>query len=99
MEVGSKFLSISGDGIWVILAGLFILQFILFFITYFVPTPGASGIAEFSSYWLLSSLHVQPNILGVYTVMWRFFTSFIGVTVGGLVILSLVSHLKRKSRT
>jgi uncharacterized protein (TIRG00374 family) len=39
---------------------VFLVQFILFFITYFVPTPGASGIAEFSSYWLLSSLHVQP---------------------------------------
>ncbi|MFH1314262.1 MAG: lysylphosphatidylglycerol synthase transmembrane domain-containing protein [Candidatus Eisenbacteria bacterium] len=77
---------------------VFLVQFILFFITYFVPTPGASGIAEFSSYWMLSSLHVQPNILGVYTVMWRFFTSFIGVTVGGLVILSLVSRRKRAPR-
>ena len=73
---------------------VFLVQFILFFITYFVPTPGASGIAEFSSYWMLSSLQVQPNILGIYTVMWRFFTSFIGVTVGGLVILSLVSRRK-----
>jgi uncharacterized protein (TIRG00374 family) len=77
---------------------VFLVQFILFFITYFVPTPGASGIAEFSSYWLLSSLQVQPNILGIYTVMWRFFTSFIGVTVGGLVILSLVSQRKHSSR-
>jgi uncharacterized protein (TIRG00374 family) len=78
---------------------VFLVQFILFFITYFVPTPGASGIAEFSSYWMLSSLHIQLNILGVYTVMWRFFTSFIGVTVGGLVILSVVSRRKSPSGT
>lgn len=70
-------------------------QFILFFIAYFGPTPGASGIAEFSNYWMLTTLNVQPNMLGVYTVLWRFFTIFIGVAVGGLVVLSLI----RRRRT
>jgi uncharacterized membrane protein YbhN (UPF0104 family) len=59
-------------------------------VAYFGPTPGASGIAEFSSYWMLTTLSVQPNMLGVYTVLWRFFTIFIGVAVGGLVVLSLI---------
>jgi uncharacterized protein (TIRG00374 family) len=75
---------------------IYLAQFILFFIVYFGPTPGASGIAEFSSYWMLSSLSTQPNMLGVYTVMWRIFTSFIAVGVGGLVVLSLIPRHKRK---
>jgi uncharacterized protein (TIRG00374 family) len=70
-------------------------QFILLFIAYFGPTPGASGIAEFSNYWMLTTLNVQPTMLGVYTLLWRFFTIFIGVAVGGLVVLSLV----RRRRT
>jgi uncharacterized membrane protein YbhN (UPF0104 family) len=69
---------------------VYLAQPILFFIAYFGPTPGASGIAEFSNYWMLSSLEIQPNMLGIYTVLWRFFTSFIAVAVGGLVVLTLI---------
>jgi len=76
---------------------IYLSQFILFFIAYFGPTPGASGIAEFSTFWILSSLDVRPDILGVYTVLWRFFTSFIAVALGGLIILSLIrEHRDRK---
>jgi uncharacterized protein (TIRG00374 family) len=76
------------------MANVYLAQFIIFFIAYFGPTPGASGISEFSSFWMLTSLHIQPNILGIYTVLWRFFTSFIGVAVGGLVVLSLIPRGK-----
>jgi hypothetical protein len=69
---------------------IFLMQFVILFIAYFSPTPGASGIAEFSSYWLMASVKVQGNMLGVYTIMWRFFTSFLGVGVGALVVLSML---------
>jgi uncharacterized protein (TIRG00374 family) len=69
---------------------VFLMQFVILFIAYFSPTPGASGIAEFSSYWLMASVKVQGNMLGVYTIMWRFFTSFLGVGVGALVVLSML---------
>ena len=86
-------LNVTHDSLSVYLA-----QFILFFIAYFGPTPGASGIAEFSNYWILSSLNIEPGMLGVYTVVWRSFTSFIGVAIGGLVVLSLVRSGNEKSR-
>jgi len=69
---------------------VYLAQFILLFIAYFSPTPGASGIAEFSSYWMLSSLNVIPNALGLYTVLWRFFTSYAGVAVGGVIVLGMI---------
>ncbi|HVP56984.1 MAG TPA: flippase-like domain-containing protein [bacterium] len=71
---------------------IFLLQFVILFIAYFSPTPGASGIAEFSSYWLMASVSVQGNLLGVYTVMWRFYTSFLGVGVGATVVLSMLGR-------
>ena len=79
-------------------ANVYLAQFVLFFIAYFGPTPGASGIAEFSNFWVLSSLDIQSNMLGVYTLMWRFFTSFIGVAVGGLIVLTLIAKHRSKSR-
>jgi uncharacterized protein (TIRG00374 family) len=69
---------------------VYLAQFILFFISYFGPTPGASGIAEFSAFWVLTSLHIESEILGVYTVMWRVFTSFIAVAIGGIIVLTLI---------
>jgi uncharacterized protein (TIRG00374 family) len=86
---------LSGLNIGYEMATIYPAQFILFFIAYFGPTPGASGIAEFSNFWILTTLRIQPNMLGVYTVLWRFFTIFIGVAVGGLVVLSLIPGRKK----
>jgi len=85
---------LSGLNIEYDLSTIYPAQFILFFVAYFGPTPGASGIAEFSNYWILTTLNIQPNMLGVYTVLWRFFTIFIGVAVGGMVVLSLITRRK-----
>jgi uncharacterized protein (TIRG00374 family) len=71
---------------------VYLAQFILFFIAYFSPTPGASGIAEFSNYWMLTSLSVTASALGVYTVMWRFFTSYAGVAVGGVATVAVLAR-------
>lgn len=85
----------------VLLAGLnvhqmpmavFLTQFVIFFITYFSPTPGASGIAEFSSYWLMASVTGRNNMLSIYTVLWRFFTCFLGVGVGAAIVLHQISR-------
>ncbi|MGD9141684.1 MAG: flippase-like domain-containing protein [bacterium] len=85
---------LSGLNIEYDIATIYPAQFILFFIAYFGPTPGASGIAEFSNFWILTTLSIQPNLLGIYTVLWRFFTIFVGVTVGGLIVLSLLPRRK-----
>ena len=77
----------------------YLAQPILFFIAYFGPTPGASGIAEFSNYWMLTSLDIDPGMLGVYTVLWRFFTSFIAVALGGIIVLTVIPRPASVSQT
>ena len=72
---------------------VFLIQFILNFIVYFSPTPGGSGIAEFSSYWMMTSF--TENMLEIYTLIWRFFTNFIGVGLGGLIVLTLFRKEKK----
>ncbi len=76
---------------------VFLTQFILLFIAYFSPTPGASGIAEFSNYWMMSSLNIDSNMLGIYTLIWRFYTSFIGVIIGGIITLTLLKQRKHEN--
>jgi uncharacterized membrane protein YbhN (UPF0104 family) len=73
---------------------VFLIQFILNFIVYFSPTPGGSGIAEFSSYWMMSSATPEQNMMEIYTLIWRFFTNFIGVGLGGLIVLTLFRREK-----
>jgi hypothetical protein len=77
------------------LTAVFMTQFVIFFITYFSPTPGASGIAEFSSYWLVASVGGRNSMLSMYTVLWRFFTCFLGVGVGAAVVLHQISRRGR----
>ena len=68
---------------WGTFVGLQILQF---FLIYFAPTPGASGIAEFSSTWFLEPI-MSADLLVFFAVTWRFFTTVLGAILGGLVLL------------
>jgi uncharacterized protein (TIRG00374 family) len=68
--------------------GTFIgLQIINLFIIYFAPTPGASGIAELSSTWLMGSV-MSSEILVYFALLWRFFITFIGAVIGGIILLT-----------
>jgi len=72
------------------------LQIIQFFILYFSPTPGASGIAEVSSVSLMSTI-IPTGYLPVFAILWRFFTTYVGVTCGGWITLKdLDQHFKEK---
>jgi uncharacterized protein (TIRG00374 family) len=72
------------------------LQIIQFFILYFSPTPGASGIAEVSSVSLMSTI-IPKGYLPIFAILWRFFTNYVGVSLGGWVTLKDVNqHFKEK---
>ena len=50
-------------------------------ITYYAPTPGASGLAGISATWLLDEL-LRPEQMATYVVAWRFFTTLLGAFLG-----------------
>ncbi len=61
------------------------LQIIIYFLNYFAPTPGASGIEEVSSVWLLG--HIIPqDILILFAILLRFSTTILAAFLGGIVI-------------
>lgn len=67
----------------------FLAQALFLFILYFVPTPGASGIAEGGGAAIFSFL-VPWSVAGVLAIAWRFFTEYISIAMGALVAVRLI---------
>jgi len=87
---------LRGLGLNVDLTQVIYLQIIQFFILYFSPTPGASGIAEVSSVSLMSTI-VPTGYLVVFAVLWRFFVTYLGVALGAWITMAdLNQHFKEK---
>ncbi|MEA3422233.1 MAG: lysylphosphatidylglycerol synthase transmembrane domain-containing protein [Bacillota bacterium] len=57
------------------------LQIMISFITYFAPTPGATGIAE-GGFTLVFSNFVNKSDIVSLTFAWRFFTIYVGMLLG-----------------
>ena len=75
---------------------VFYIQTLQFFLLYFSPTPGSAGAAEVSSAFLMSKL-VPLYQLPVFVVLWRFFVTYVGVTLGGwITIKDLNEFFKEK---
>ena len=61
-------------------------QIVITFFMYFIPTPGATGMAE-GGFAFMFAQFVPRSHLGALTFAWRFFTIYIGMIIG-LVILT-----------
>ena len=61
------------------------IQLFITMLSYFSPTPGASGIAEVSSLVLMASLVASP-VVAIYTFLWRLCTLYINTTIGGILL-------------
>ena len=64
-------------------------QAVFMFILYFVPTPGASGVAEGGGA-LLYSVIMPENMAGVMAVICRFFTDYISIFMGVIVVIRML---------
>jgi uncharacterized protein (TIRG00374 family) len=70
-----------------------ILQIIMTYALNFMPTPGATGFAEGGATALF--YHLMPKyILGVYVILWRFFTGYLGIIVGILALSKFITEKK-----
>jgi len=82
-------LLILGLGIEAPFFEVMILQIILTYAVNFMPTPGATGLAEGGAMAVFK--HLMPkSVLGVYVMSWRFFTGYFGIIIGVLAITEFV---------
>ncbi len=61
------------------------IQLFIILLSYFSPTPGASGIAEVSSLVLMAALVASP-VAAIYTFLWRMCTLYVNTTIGGILL-------------
>ncbi|MEX2571857.1 MAG: flippase-like domain-containing protein [Gemmatimonadota bacterium] len=63
-----------------------LLQWVVFTLAAFIPTPGAAGGAE-AAFFLVYGVFVPPSILGLATAGWRFFTFYLLLAIAALLYL------------
>jgi len=64
-------------------------QAILMFAIYFIPTPGASGVAEVGGAAIFTTLMAE-NMAGMMAILWRFFTEYLSILMGIIVVIRLI---------
>lgn len=64
-------------------------QAVFMFMLYFVPTPGASGVAEGGGAAIFGLL-VPWNMAGVMAIAWRFFTEYLAIFMGAIVAIRII---------
>lgn len=76
-----------------------LLQIALTFLLSFPLTPGASGVAEAGGA-AIYSIICPISLLGIFTILWRFFSTYLGAGIGGLVLLKIlgIQGLKELSK-
>jgi uncharacterized protein (TIRG00374 family) len=65
-----------------------LLQWVVFTLAAFIPTPGAAGGAE-AAFFLIYSPFVPADILGLATAGWRFFTFYLLLGIASILYFIL----------
>lgn len=66
----------------------FLLQWVVFTVMLFIPTPGAAGGAEAAFYLVYSAL-LPERMIGLMTAGWRLLTFYLQLALGALIFLLL----------
>ncbi len=74
-------LMLIGAGVKANVPELILLQVPLTVLLYFIPTPGSSGVAE-GGFYAIFALYAPSSLIGILTLMWRFFTFYLGMIMG-----------------
>jgi uncharacterized protein (TIRG00374 family) len=68
---------------------ILMIQVVLYFLLYFTPTPGGTGVAE-GGFYVMFSASVPRHLLGIFVILWRFFTIYLWVILGGILITKTI---------
>lgn len=74
------------------------IQILIIFLIYFCPTPGASFLAETSCATLMS-LIIANHLVSIFSILWRFFTTYFGVIIGGIILMRTISPAAESTKT
>lgn len=93
------YIVVRGMGIKAFFSEVLYIQMLLIVIFYFSPTPGASGVAEPSAALLMSTIIEQRGARATFVILWRTFTLYVSVAVGGFLFLRFLVKKSREPET
>lgn len=79
-------LILKGFGLKIYLFNLILIQIPIFFLLFYVPTPGGSGASELL-FSLVFAPYVPKYILGIFIIIWRLLTHYFTLIIGGFVLV------------
>jgi uncharacterized protein (TIRG00374 family) len=85
-EFTLAYLILRGLGVDAPYLDVLAVQALLQFVLYVAPTPGGSGIGELSTAALMASF-MEPHLVGVFTLVFRFFQLYLPAAAGFFVLL------------
>jgi len=65
------------------------------FLSFFAPTPGGSGVFEFTTNAVFKKVMSRPELLFVFVVIWRSITYYLSVVLGALVVVKVLKIKKK----
>lgn len=80
---------IKGFGLKTSWLNLILIQIPVFFLLFYVPSPGGSGASEIL-FSLAFAPYIPKYILGIFIILWRFLTHYFTLIVGGFVLLYIL---------
>ena len=76
---------------------IYILQLPLIYAIFSSPTPGGSGVGEFGGIAIFQDI-VPTSLLGLFIILWRFFSQYLGASIGGILFTYIVFKDWKKYR-
>ncbi len=83
-------LGIGGEGPYTDLVAV---HMVVYFIAYFSPSPGASGVAEVTTAMLMSTM-LAGAMIPVFTLLQRFFLLYVPVVLGVFTVLGMLKSAR-----
>lgn len=77
------------------LLDIYMIQLPLIYAIFTSPTPGGSGVGELGGVAIFQGLIPSP-LLGLFVIVWRFFSQYLGATIGGILFTYIVFSDWRK---
>ncbi|MCK4906866.1 MAG: flippase-like domain-containing protein, partial [Spirochaetes bacterium] len=64
------------------------------FLAFFAPSPGASGVVEFSMKKVFEQVILNGEFIFIFVVIWRLINYYLNVILGGLVVVKVLKIKK-----
>jgi len=76
---------------------IYLLELPLVYAIFSSPSPGGSGVGELGAAAVFQDL-IPPSVIGLFVILWRFFSQYFSATVGGILFTLIVLEDLKKRR-